>query len=156
MSLLEKISDDTKKAMKDPNAKLELATLRVLSSDIKYKKIAKMAELTDEDIYDVINAGIKKRNDSIALYKQGNRQELVDKETAEIKFIERYLPAQLSDEDLQKIVDQAVQELNITSPKEMGKIMGALVPKLKGQVAPARISEMVKKKFTVQSPDPKP
>jgi uncharacterized protein len=150
MSLLERISEDTKKAMKDPNAKLELATLRVLSSDLKYKKIAKLAELTDEDVIDVINTCIKKRNDSIALYKQGNRQELVDKETAEIKVIERYLPAQLSDDDLQKIVDQAVQELGVTSPKEMGKIMGVLVPKLKGQAAPARISEMIKKKFSTE------
>jgi uncharacterized protein YqeY len=151
MSLLERISADTKTAMKaaagSPEAAFERDTLRVLSSDLKYKKIAKQAELADEDVIDVINTMIKKRNDAAVLYTQGGRPELADKELREVKVLQKYLPAQLSDEDLQKIVDQTVQELGIASPKEMGKIMGVLVPKLKGQAAPGRISEFIKKKF---------
>jgi uncharacterized protein YqeY len=151
MSLLERINADIKTAMKaaagSPDATFERDTLRVLSSDLKYKKIAQQAEITDENVIDVLNTMIKKRNESATLYVQGNRQELADKELREIKVLQKYLPAQLSDEELQKIVDQAVQELGIASPKEMGKIMGVLVPKLKGQAAPGRISEFIKKKF---------
>lgn len=153
MSVLDRVSEDTKKALKaaaaSPEAKVELSALRMLSSEIKYKRIAlKKEKVDDEDIYDVINAMVKKRKDAADMYTQGGREELAQKEKQEIEFIRRYLPAQLSDEDLAAAVDKALPELGVDSLKQIGKVMGALVPQLKGQAEPSRISALVKAKLT--------
>ena len=158
MGLLEKINEDTKTALKasasDPDAKVELSALRMLSSEVKYKRIAlKKEKVDDEDIIDVINSMTKKRKDSIEMYKKGNREELAQKEQQEIDVLKRYLPAQLGDEELGALVAQALQDLGVDSPKQMGKVMGALVPQLKGKADPSRISAMVKQKLTPPAED---
>lgn len=157
MALLEKIGEDTKTALKasvsDPAAKVRLGTLRLLSSEIKYKRIAlKKEKVDDQDIIDVINSMVKKRHDAIALYQQGNRPELAAKEQQEIVVLKGYLPVQLDDAQLTAAVDQAIRELGADSPKQMGQVMGLLVPRLKGRAEPSRISALVKRKLT---PPPK-
>lgn len=144
MNLLEKINDDMKAAMKEKRAE-ELSTLRMLIAAMKNKEISLRqggkAELNNAQIAEVISSEIKKRKDSIDAYKQGNRQDLADKEQKEIDVLKKYLPAQLSDEEVEK----AVKEILVSGETNFGKVMGQAMAKLKGQADGSRVGEMVKK-----------
>ena len=149
MSLYDDILSNTKIAMKesqsDPQAKITLSVLRMLNSEVKYKKIdAKSESITDEMVLEVINSMIKKRRDSVEMYEKGNRPELADNELNEIKTLSKYLPPQLSDDELQNVVKQTIDKLSLTSIKEMGKAMGILSKQLKGKAEGSRISAIVK------------
>ncbi|MDD4901228.1 MAG: GatB/YqeY domain-containing protein [Patescibacteria group bacterium] len=144
MNLLEKINQDLKQAMKSKDT-LTVSTLRMLIAAARNKEISLRqdgkAELSDEQIVEVISSEIKKRRDSVEAYVQGGRQELADKESAEIKILEKYLPAQLSDEELAKAIESVVA----AGAKDFGKVMGQVMAKVKGQADGAKVGEMVKK-----------
>lgn len=101
-------------------------TLRLISNDITNKEKIEKKEMSDDAVIQLLKGMVKKRNDSIALYKQGGRDELAAKEEAEIVVINQFLPQQLSAEETTSIVKSKIEELNISSPKEIGKLMGAL------------------------------
>ena len=145
--LVEKINQDLKQAMRDKQADL-LSTLRLLNAAILNKEITLrrggQAELNDEQVLEVIASEIKKRQDSIEAYLAGNRQDLADKEKKEMEILQKYLPEQLSDEELEKIVKEIISGMGEITEKDFGKIMGAVMAKVKGKVEGGRVTEMVK------------
>lgn len=144
-SLKEVINNGLKEAMRKKDAEV-LSVLRLLLSAIKMKEIAlrkgEEVSLNDEQVIEVIRSEIKKRNDSVSAYEQGGRQDLADKEKNEIKILEKYLPSSLSDEEIEKIVRE---EVEASTEKDFGRVMGKVMAKLKGKAEGGKISEIVKK-----------
>jgi uncharacterized protein YqeY len=132
MSLLKKIDDDAKEALKAGDRN-KVTVLRGLKSDIKYKQIEKGEELTDDDIIGVLSSAVKKRNESIEQFQTANRIDLVEKETSELKIIRSYLPEQLSEEELRGLIDNAIKEKGADSPAKLGLVMKNLMPKVRGK-----------------------
>ncbi len=144
MSLKEKVKTDTITAMKEQR-QWELETLRLLTAAIERKEMEKAGTvLNDEQIVDLVFSEIKKRKEAIEFYVKGSRQELADKEQAELSVLQRYLPTQLTDEELKIIVAEAVKTTGATTAKEFGKVMAAVMPKVKGQTDGGRVSAIVK------------
>ena len=112
--------------------------------DLSEEDLIKRAELTDDEIISVVSSEIKKRKDAIALYEKGSRQELADKEKREIEIIQKYLPEQLSQEELRKLVAESISKVGAKETKDMGKIMQDLMPKVKGKADGGEISKIVK------------
>lgn len=132
MSLKEKLMDDLKTAMRDKD-KLSKDAITMIRADIKRKEVDERIEVTDEQILDIISKQLKEKKASIEDFKKGNRQDLVDKTNDEIRVLLRYLPEQLSEDDLRKIVVEAIKKENILSQKEIGKLMKAVMPLVKGK-----------------------
>jgi uncharacterized protein len=144
--LFDKINADMITAMK---AKDEAATsaLRMLKSAIKYKEVDLKREIKDEEVIEVLSKQAKQRKESIEGFEKGNRAEMVAKEKAELALIEKYLPASLNDEELAKLIEEAVKSTGAAGPKDMGKVMGALTPKIKGRADMGKVSSLVKGKL---------
>lgn len=142
--MLKQIQDDMKQAMK-AGEKKRLSTIRMLIAAIKNESIEKRGELADEDIITVIQREIKQRRNAIEDFKKGNRDDLVQENLEEISVLEGYLPQQLTDGELEAIVRQVAAEVNATSAKDMGKVMGKLMPQIKGKADGTRVQATVKK-----------
>lgn len=132
MSLYDDIVIDLKKALREQD-KENLTVLRGLKSAIKNRQVALREELTDGQILEVIASEIKKSKEAIEKFNQGSRQDLVEKEEAEIKILSKYLPPQLSTDEIKKIVTQVIKELSASSPKDLGKVMKSVMPKIAGR-----------------------
>ena len=148
--LKQKIIDDMHAAMIAQDAP-KLSTIRMLKSAIQYFEIQKGGagyEASDEDVIDVIGKEIKKRREAIELYKKGNRQELADKEKAELETLQQYLPEQLSDGEVKKLVEDAITKSGATTISDMGKVMGILMPQVKGKADSQMISNLVREKLS--------
>ena len=143
MGLREKIDTDTKEALKS-GAKDKLSTLRMLNAALKNKQIDKRRSLTDEEVFETVRSLIKQRKDSIEQFAKGGRQDLVDKETAEVAVLDVYLPQQLSREELEVMVRDAVAQTSAQGARDMGKVMKALIPMVGGRADGKLISELVK------------
>ena len=143
MNLREKINLDLKEAMKAKNIKKRDA-LRLLTSAFKQIEVDERKELSDEDIIQIIQKQIKSRKDSATQYKEANRDDLMEKELLEIAFYEVYLPQQLSDEELEKAIQEIINKVGASSMKDMGKVMGIASKELAGRAEGKRISECVK------------
>jgi uncharacterized protein len=104
-------------------------------------------EATEEDIEAVLQKEAKQRRDSIEQFKSGGRDELAEKETSELKLIESYLPAMMSEEEVSKLVDEAIKQTEAASSSDMGKVMGALMPKVKGKADGSLVSKLVREKL---------
>ncbi len=157
MTFLERIESDLKAAMKNKEAD-RLSTLRMVKTAIKNREIEKRASLTDpsrtdasltdEEALKVLQSLVKQRRDSIEQYQQAGRTELAEKEAAEIKVIEIYLPAALDEAAITKIVEETIRETGASSAKEMGNVMKAVMAKLVGQNVDGKIvSQVVKAKL---------
>jgi uncharacterized protein len=143
MGLREKIDADIKDALKS-GAKDKVSALRMVSAALKNKEIDKRRPLTDEEVIETVRSLIKQRKDSIEQFAKGGRQDLVDKETAEVAVLEVYLPKQLGREELEALVRDAVAQTGAQGPKDMGKVMKALVPMIGGRADNKLVSELVK------------
>jgi uncharacterized protein YqeY len=146
-NLEKKINDDLKAAMLDKNADLVLI-LRMMVSALRNKEISLRqgegkVELTDEQVVQVLSGEVKKRNDSIELFNQGGRPELAEKEEAEVAVIKCYLPIELSDEELERIVREIIADIG--SNPNFGQVMGMVMARVKGQADGNRVSAAVKK-----------
>jgi uncharacterized protein len=147
MTLQEKIQTDMTGAMRNKEA-LKLSVLRMMKSAIKNKEIEKMKALDEGEALVVLNTLVKQRKDSIEQFRKGGREELAEKEEAEIRIIEEYLPAAASDADILRTVEEAIQETGASSIKDMGKVMNATKIKLSGKtIDGAKVSQMVKEKL---------
>jgi uncharacterized protein len=147
MRLRDKISEDLMSAMKSKEA-ARLGVLRMMKAAVRNKEIDMRLELEDAQVCQVLVSLIKQRKDSIEQFTQGGRLELADKEAAEIKIIEEYLPAAVTDEEIGTIIDAMIAEMGATSIKDMGKVMKACMPRFSGRtVDGAKVSEMVKAKL---------
>ncbi|MBU0982356.1 MAG: GatB/YqeY domain-containing protein [candidate division Zixibacteria bacterium] len=142
MSLIKTIDQDVIGALK-AGEKEKLTVLRGLKSDLKYRQIKEGAELTDEQVLEVLTSAAKKRRESIEQFRNGGREDLVAKESRELAVIEAYLPKQLSEEELRAIVQQAVAESGAASPKDMGLVMKVLMPRVKGLADGKLVSRLV-------------
>jgi uncharacterized protein YqeY len=143
MGLREQIDADIKAAMKS-GAKDKVSALRMLSAALKNKQIDKRAPLVDSEVLDTVRSLIKQRKDSIEQFAKGGRQDLVDKETAEVAVLEVYLPQQLGREDVEKLVREAIAQTNAQGARDMGRVMKALVPLIAGRADNKLVSELVK------------
>lgn len=145
MSLRATLSADMKEAMKAKEAgKLTLAVIRMAWATIRNKEIDEKRELTDEEILAVLMKEVKQREDSITEFKAAGREELVSKNEEEIAILKKYLPEQLSDDELKKLVQETIAAVGATSPKDMGKVMGAVIGKTKGRADGKKINSIVK------------
>jgi len=148
MSLRDQILADVTVAMKAKDA-ARTSTLRMLKAAIVNRQIEKGGELDDEELMKLLRSQVKQRRDSVEQYEKGGRQDLVDKERAEIAVIEGYLPQAASQDEIDKAVAAAIAETGAASIKEMGAVMKAVMPRLAGKNADGRaVSETVKKKLT--------
>jgi uncharacterized protein len=143
MELRERIETDTKGALK-AGAKEKVSTLRMLNAALKNKQIDKRRPLNEEEVIETIRSLIKQRKDSIEQFAKGGRQDLVDKETAEVLVLEAYLPAQLSREELELMVRDTVAQTGAQGARDMGKVMKALIPLVGGRADGKLVSELVK------------
>ena len=147
MSLKERIVSDLTAAMKAKDA-ARTSTLRMVKASVMNREIEKGGELTDEEMTKTLQSLVKQRRDSIEQYEKGGRQELADKERAEIEVIEAYLPQAASREEIERAVDLAIKETGATSIRDMGKAMKAAQARLIGRSADGRaVSELVKAKL---------
>jgi uncharacterized protein YqeY len=117
------------------------------SNNVNIDEASSNYEASEKDIETVLQKEAKQRRDSIEQFKAGGRDELAAKENNELKLIESYLPAQMSEEDVQKLVDEAVAQTNAANPADMGKVMGALMPKVKGKADGLLVSRLVREKL---------
>ena len=146
MSLREKITVDMKLAMKARETE-KLGAIRLLQASLKQKEVDERVTLTDDMVLAIIEKMLKQRKDSIEQYTAGNRLDLVAKEQFEVAVLSAYMPAQLSDADVALILDSVIAETGATSPKDMGKVMNALRPKVAGRADMGKLSAIVKAKL---------
>jgi len=145
MSLKDKLTEDMKQAMKDKEAgKQRLSVIRMVRASIKNTEIDRKKELSDEEVLDVLAKEVKMRRDSLEEFKRGNRPDLVAGLEQEIAILMEYLPAQLSEEEVRTLVAEAVAQTGAAGPKDMGKVMAALMPKVKGRADGKTVNAMVK------------
>jgi uncharacterized protein YqeY len=142
-SIRERLNEDLKKAMRE-KAELRLSTIRMIRAEILNKDKEHGTDAAEEDILKILQSMVKRRQEAAEQFIKGEREELATKEREEIKIIEDYLPAQMSDEELRRAVEAAIGETGASSMKEMGKVMGLLNKQLSGRAAPSRISQLVK------------
>ena len=144
MPLKERLMADLKEAMKY-KIKVKKDTVTMVRAAIKQKEVDDRVELSDAEIVDIIAKQIKQKKDSISDFEKGNRQDLVDLTQEEIKILLEYLPPQLSDEDLDSIVKDAIEETGAQTKKDLGKLMSLIMPKVKGKADGKRVNENVAK-----------
>lgn len=144
--MVEKLKQDMVEAMKAKD-KERLTTIRMIKGDLDKEHIDKKCEINDDLLIEVVNRGIKQRKDSIAEFEKGGRNDLIEKTQAEIEILQSYLPAQLSEEEVSLIIDEAFQIVNPEGPRDMGKIMKEVQPKLKGRADMKQVSEIIKSKL---------
>jgi uncharacterized protein YqeY len=145
MSLKERLTEDMKQAMKDKEAgKLRLSVIRMVRANIKNVEIDSKQELSDDEVLDVVSKEVKMRRDSMEEFKKGNRLDLVENLELEIEVLMKYLPEQLSETEVRTLVEQAVVEAKAVSPKDMGKVMAVLMPKVKGRTDGKLVNTIVR------------
>lgn len=143
MSLKEKLLNDMKEAMKEKDV-LRKNTVQSVRGAILQQEKDTMKEIGEEQILDIIITEIKKRKDALADFEKGHRPDLIDAANAEIAILQTYLPAQLSEEELMALVRETIAEVSAVSMKDMGKVMGAITPKIKGRADNSKVSSIVK------------
>ncbi|WP_457568151.1 GatB/YqeY domain-containing protein [Desulfurobacterium sp.] len=143
MGLKERLVKDMKEAMKARD-KVKLSTIRMINSLIKNAEIDKRGELTDEEILSLLQKYAKQRRESIELYEKGGRKDLVEKERAELAIVESYLPEQMDEDEIRKVVEEAITETGASSLKDMGKVMKVVMPKVKGKADGSLVNRIVR------------
>lgn len=132
MNLSERLNDDMKQAMRNQE-KFKLTTIRMIRSSIKNQEIDLKRPLDDAEVLDILSREIKQRKDSLQEFDKAGREDLAKDVAAEIEIISVYLPQQLTEEEIKVIVQQTIQETGASSKAEMGKVMSAILPKVKGR-----------------------
>jgi uncharacterized protein YqeY len=161
MSLQQQIKSDAMQAMKAKDAivsgvlRMALSSLNTKEKEKRYKiakekpelqeeELTKVALLTDEEMLDVISSEIKKRKDAIALYEQGGRPELAEGEKQEMEILKKYLPEQIPQEELKKMIEASIAKVGAQEVKDMGRVMADLMPSIKGRADTGEVSKIIK------------
>ncbi len=147
MTLKETLSEDMKAAMRAKDSE-KLATIRLINAAIKQREVDERIELGDDQVLSVIEKMIKQRKDSITQFEAGGRQDLADKEKSEITVLAAYMPAQMSEAEVQAEVAAAVTQAGASGPQDTGKVMAVLKPKLAGRADMTAVSALVKAALT--------
>ena len=146
MSLMARLTDDMKQAMKEREAgKFRLSVIRMARASVKNVEINERRELTDDDVVAILSKEVKMRRDSASEFAKAGRTDLVESAEAEIAILMEYLPKQLSTEEVEALVKQAVEQSQAASVREMGKVMAILMPQLKGRADGKLVNELVRK-----------
>jgi len=146
----QQLKDELKQSMLAKD-ELKTSVLRMLISSIGYYEIEKGGagyQATDEDVLTIIQRQVKQRQDSIAQYKAGNREDLAQKEEKELAILQTYMPAQMSEEEIRTLVKEAITTTGASSLSDMGKVMGALMPKVKGKADGNLVSKIVRESLS--------
>ncbi len=146
MNLVETLDKEIIEAMKAKDS-VRLATLRGVKGAMKLQSIDHKKEINDELLIDVVSKEIKTRNESIKEFEKGGRQDLIDKTEEEIKVLSKYLPEQLSEEEIVNIINQVFEEVNPSGIKDMGKVMSIVTPKVKGKADMSVVSALIRNKI---------
>lgn len=142
MSLTERLTADMKQAMKDKD-KVRLSVIRMVRTAMKNLEIDAKRELSDEDVITIMNRELKQRRDSLQAFESGGRQDLVEDMKAEIQVLISYLPEQLSEDEVRTIVKDVIASTGATGKADMGKVMSALMPKVKGRADGKLVNQVV-------------
>jgi hypothetical protein len=142
MAIKDKLSEDLKQAMRDKNAELRM-TIRLLLSEIHNQEIAVQKALDDDAVLGVLSKQAQQRRDSIEAFTKGNREDLVQKEQAQLDIILSYMPQQLSREEIAVLVREAIAASGAKGPQDMGRVMGQLMPKVRGKAEGREVSGIV-------------
>ena len=143
MNLKDKLIDDMKTAMKSGD-KARLGVIRLINAAIKQREVDERIMLDDTQVLAVLEKALKQRRDSVSQFQAAGRTDLADKETYEIGVVQSYLPAQLSAAEVDAMIAAAIAESGAASPKDMGKVMGLVKPKVAGRTDMGKLSELVK------------
>lgn len=146
MSLKDQLNESMKTAMKARDD-LRLSAVRMVRSMVKNREIDQKKELNDQEIIEVISTLVKQRRESIRMYQEGNRPDLVEKEEAELGVLLGFLPAQLSTAEIEALVERVIAETGAQGAKDMGRVMKALTPLTAGKADGKTVSETVKQKL---------
>lgn len=146
MALKEQLLADLKSAMKEKDTIKKQTVTMIRAAILQVEKDNKI-ELDDQGILDIISKQMKQRRDALEDFKKAQREDLIEQTEAEMKIIEAYLPKQLTREEIEAIVDETIQETGVESIKDMGKIMGALMPKVKGLADGKLVNQIVREKL---------
>ena len=147
MDMVKQLDQDLITAMKS-GEKLKLTVLREIKAGMKQANIDQKKEINDELMVEVVSRGIKTRKESITEFEKGNRQDLVDKTKEEIEVLSSYLPEQMTEEEIMKVIDEAFANLQPSSMRDMGKVMGAVTPIVKGKADMSFVSQEIKKRLS--------
>lgn len=142
MNLNDRLNEDMKHAMRSQD-KFRLSVIRMVRSSIKNIEIDQRKTLDDQEILDVLNREVKLRKDSLQEFEKAGRQDLVDQLKQELDILAVYMPKQLSEDEVKAIVQQTIQEVGASSKADMGKVMGALMPKVKGLADGKLVNQIV-------------
>lgn len=143
MSLKDKLMDDLKTSMKSKD-KVRKDVVTMLRAAVKQREVDERVELDDQDIIEIISKQVKQKRDAIEDFKKGERDDLVQLTENEVKILLEYLPEQLSEEELTELVKTAIAQVGATSMKDMGKIMGNLMPTIKGKADGSLVNKIAK------------
>ena len=147
MSLKERITDDMKAAMRS-GEKERLGLIRMITSAIKQREVDERITLDDVQVLSVLEKMIKQRKESLVQFQAGNRQDLVDKEAAEITLLQGYLPSQLSDSEIDALISEAIATTGAASVKDMGKVMAIIKAKAQGRADMAAVGAKIKARLS--------
>ena len=147
MSLKERITDDMKAAMRS-GEKQRLGLIRMITAGIKQREVDERITLDDSQVLSVLEKMIKQRKESLVQFQAGNRQDLVEKEAAEITLLQGYLPSQLSDAELDALIGDAITASGAVSVKDMGKVMGIIKGKAQGRADMAAVGAKIKARLS--------
>ncbi len=146
MTLKQRLTDDMKASMKAGD-KATLGVIRLVNAAIKQREVDERIELDDAAVLSVLEKMVKQRKDSVSQYAAANREDLAEVERNEIAVIQRYLPEQLGEAEILAAIDAAIAQTGASGPADMGKLMGALKPRLAGQADMGQVSALVKKRL---------
>jgi len=144
MTTEERLQEDMKLALK-AGKKDELSAIRLMRAQLKDAKIEIGEDLTEDQVAGILQKAAKKRKESIDMYLDGNRQDLADKEAFELTVIKRYLPEEMSEDSILEIIRNEITSLNLNSDKDIGRLMGAVMPKLKGKADGNLVQQLARK-----------
>jgi uncharacterized protein YqeY len=143
VDLRTRLGEDFKQSLRSGD-KLRLSVIRLLTALIKNREVEKRGPLTEAEVLQAVVASCKQRQEAVEQFRRGGRQDLADKESAELEILQSYLPKPLTSEELQTMVLEAIREVQATSPKEMGKVMGVLMPRVTGRADGKMVNTLVR------------
>lgn len=145
--MVDRLQEDLRQAQLARD-EVKVSTLRLLLSEIKNAEIAKGSEVEEQDVVSIIGREVKKRKEAAAGFRSGGREDQAQKEEAESKILMGFLPTQLTNEELTKLVERAINELGATSAQDMGKVMAAVMAEVAGRADGGMVSALVKEKLS--------
>ncbi|ACB84775.1 GatB/YqeY domain-containing protein [Natranaerobius thermophilus] len=147
MGIADQLQEDMKKAMKEKD-KFRLSVIRMMRSEIKNREISQSESLSEDEAIELIAKEKKKRQDSLEEYQQAGKTDVVEDLKREIEILDEYLPEQLSQEELKKIIEEAISNVKAESPSDMGEVMKEVMPKVKGKADGKIVNQLVKELLT--------